>query len=168
MGTRLFTDFNDQGRKFDAKGNLRNWWTAEDARRYEEKDKCIVDQYSQEILEYGIRQNGQLTAGEDTADNGGLHLAMLALEREYTTQGKSLDAKEADGLTARQRFFLNYAFTWCAAMRPEAERSQVVSNPHSLPLFRVNRPVSNMPEFRQAFGCQAGQPMVHQPACRVW
>jgi endothelin-converting enzyme/putative endopeptidase len=168
IGHESIHGFDDQGRKFDAKGNLRDWWTAEDARRYEEKDKCIVDQYTQEIPEYGVKQNGQLTAGEDTADNGGLRLAMLALEREYREQGKSLDMKEADGLTARQRFFLNYAFSWCTVLRPEAARNQVVSNPHSLARFRVNRPVSNVPEFRQAFGCKEGQPMVHAPACRVW
>jgi endothelin-converting enzyme/putative endopeptidase len=168
IGHESIHGFDDQGRKFDGQGNLRDWWTAEDARRYEEKDKCIVDQYSQEIPQYGIKQDGRLTAGEDTADNGGLHLAMLALEKEYRDQGKSLDVKEADGLTARQRFFLSYAFSWCSATRPEAERAQVASNPHSLSRFRVNRPVSNMPEFRQAFGCHEGQPMVHQPACRVW
>jgi putative endopeptidase len=109
-----------------------------------------------------------LTAGEDTADNGGLHLAMLALENEYKAQGKPLDQPDRDGLTARQRFFLNFAFSWCAAVRPEAARNQVITNPHSLPWFRVNRPVSNLLEFRQTFGCKEGQPMVHAPACRVW
>ena len=166
IGHEAIHGFDDQGRKFDEKGNLRDWWTAEDAKRYEEKDKCIVDQYSEEIPEYGVKQNGALTAGEDTADNGGLHLAMLALERSYSDQGKSLDTPEADGLTARQRFFLNFAFSWCGAERPEAARNQVLSNPHSLPRFRVNRPASNLPEFQKAFGCQEGQPMVHTPA--VW
>jgi endothelin-converting enzyme/putative endopeptidase len=168
IGHETIHGFDDQGRKFDAQGNLRDWWTPEDAKRYDEKDKCIVDQYSQEIPEYGVKQNGNLTAGEDTADNGGIHLAMLALEEQYKEQGKSLDTPEADGLTARQRFFLAYAFSWCAEVRPEAARSQVLSNPHSLPHFRVNRPLSNMPEFQQAFGCKEGQPMVHNPACRVW
>ena len=168
IGHEAIHGFDDQGRKFDEKGNLRDWWTSEDARRYEQKDKCIVDQYSQEIPEYGVKQNGALTAGEDTADNGGLHLAMLALEKDYAAKGKSLDTPEADGLTARQRFFLSFAFGWCGEERPEAARAQVVSDPHSLERFRVNRPVSNMPEFQQAFGCKAGQPMVHAPACRVW
>ncbi len=168
IGHETIHGFDDQGRKFDAQGNLRDWWTPEDAKRYDEKDKCIVDQYSQEIPEYGVKQNGSLTAGEDTADNGGIHLAMLALEKDYKAQGKSLDTPEADGLTARQRFFLAYAFSWCADVRPEAARNQVLSDPHSLPRFRVNRPLSNMPEFRQAFGCKQGQPMVHNPQCRVW
>jgi putative endopeptidase len=168
IGHETIHGFDDQGRKFDAQGNLRDWWTPEDAKRYDEKDKCIIDQYSQEIPEYGVKQNGNLTAGEDTADNGGIHLAMLALEKQYKSQGKSLDAPEADGLTARQRFFLAYAFSWCAEVRPEAARNQVLSNPHSLPQFRVNRPLSNMPEFQQAFGCKEGHPMVHNPQCRVW
>jgi len=168
IGHEAIHGFDDQGRKFDEKGNLRDWWTAEDARRYDEKDKCIVDQYSQEIPEYGVKQKGELTAGEDTADNGGLHIAMLALEDLYKSEGKPLDTPEADGLTARQRFFASWAFSWCSDMRPEAARSQVLSNPHSLPRFRVNRPLSNSPEFQQAFSCKQGQPMVHTPACRVW
>jgi predicted metalloendopeptidase len=168
IGHEAIHGFDDQGRKFDAEGNLRDWWTAEDAKRYDEKDKCIVAQYSQKIPEYGVTQKGELTAGEDTADNGGIHLAMLALENIYKAQGKSLDAPEADGLTARQRFFLSFAFSWCEVSRPEAERNQVTSNPHSLPRFRVDRPLSNMPEFQKAFACRQGQPMVHEPACRVW
>ena len=168
MGHEAIHGFDDQGRKFDEKGNLRDWWSPEDSKRYDEKDKCIVDQYSQEIPEYGVKQKGELTAGEDTADNGGIHLAMMALEKRYQSMGKSLDTPEADGITARQRFFLSYAFGWCADVRPEAARTQVMSNPHSLPQFRVNRPLSNMPEFQQAFGCKAGQPMVHYPSCRVW
>ena len=168
MGHEAIHGFDDQGRKFDASGNLRDWWTPEDAKRYDEKDKCIVEQYSQQIPEYDVKQNGHLTAGEDTADNGGIHLAMLALENIYESQGKSVDTPEPDGLTARQRFFLAFAFSWCADLRPEAARNQVLSNPHSLPRFRVDRPLSNMPEFQQAFGCKEGQPMVHTPACRVW
>ena len=168
MGHETIHGFDDQGRKFDAQGNLRDWWTPTDTENYDEKDKCIVDQYSQEIPEYGVKQNGNLTAGEDTADNGGIHLAMLALENSYKAQGKSLDTPEADGLTARQRFFLAYAFSWCAEIRPEAARAQVTTNPHSLARFRVDRPLSNMTEFQQAFGCKQGQPMVHTPQCRVW
>ena len=168
IGHEAIHGFDDQGRKFDAKGNLRDWWAAEDAQRYDDKDKCIVAQYSQAIPEYGIVQKGELTAGEDTADNGGIHLAMLALENVYKAQGKSLDAPEADGFTARQRFFLSFAFSWCGYRRPEAERTQVAADPHSLARFRVNRPLSNMPEFQQAFSCKAGQPMVHAPSCRVW
>src|SRR5205823_9680862 len=106
IGHEAIHGFDDQGRKFDDKGNLRDWWLPQDTKRYDEKDKCIVDQYSRTIPEYGIKQRGELTAGEDTADNGGMHIAMLALESSYKAQGKSMDTKEADGLTARQRFFL--------------------------------------------------------------
>ncbi|HZR32639.1 MAG TPA: M13 family metallopeptidase [Terriglobales bacterium] len=168
IGHEAIHGFDDQGRKFDARGNLRDWWTPEDSKRYDEKDKCIVDQYTQDIPEYGVKQNGKLTAGEDTADNGGLHLAMLALEDKYKSMGKSLDSAEADGLTPRQRFFLANAFSWCSDVRPEAARNQVITNPHSLDRFRVNWPMSNSPEFQQAFGCKQGQPMVHATQCRVW
>ena len=168
IGHEAIHGFDDQGRKFDEKGNLRDWWSPEDAKRYDEKDKCIVDQYTQEIPEYGVKQNGALTAGEDTADNGGMHLAILALENVYKANGKSLDTPEEDGLTARQRFFLSYAFSWCSDVRPEAARNQILTNPHSLPRLRINRPLSNMPEFWQAFQCKQGDPMVHTPACRVW
>ena len=168
IGHEAIHGFDDQGRKFDAGGNLRDWWTVEDAKRYDEKDKCIVTQYSQAIPKYGVTQKGELTAGEDTADNGGLHLAMLALENVYKALGKSLDTPEADGLTAGQRFFLSYAFSWCGDIRPEAARNQVTTNPHSLREFRVDRPLSNMPEFQKAFACTEGKAMVHVPACRVW
>jgi endothelin-converting enzyme/putative endopeptidase len=168
IGHEAIHGFDDQGRKFDEKGNLRDWWTAQDSKRYEEKDQCIIDQYSQDIPELGVKQKGELTAGEDTADNGGLHLALMALENVYKAQGKSLDTPEADGFTARQRFFLSFAFSWCADIRPAAARNQVTTNPHSLPWFRVNRPLSNMPEFQKAFACKADAPMVHKPACRVW
>lgn len=168
IGHEAIHGFDDQGRKFDDKGNLRDWWTAEDTKRYDERGKCIVSQYTQDVPGLGVKQDGNLTAGEDTGDNGGIHLAMMALENVYKAKGKSLDVKEADGLTARQRFFLSYAFSWCEDMRPEAARNQVISDPHSLGQFRVNHPVSNMPEFQKAFACKAGQPMVHTPACRVW
>ena len=168
IGHEVIHGFDDEGRKFDAKGNLRDWWTPEDAQRYDEKERCIVKQYSQEIPEYGVKQNGKLTAGEDTADNGGVHLAMLALENIYKAAGKSLDTTEADGLTGRQRFFLSFAFSWCQNMRPEAARNRVAADVHSLPQFRVDRPLSNMPEFKAAFACEEGQPMVHEQACRVW
>ena len=97
-------------------------------------------------------------------------MAMLALENIYKAQGKSLDVPEADGLTARQRFFLSFAFSWCEDARPEAERNQLTTNPHSLPRFRVDRPLSNMPEFQKAFDCKAGDPMVRSGAlrCQIW
>jgi endothelin-converting enzyme/putative endopeptidase len=170
IGHELTHGFDDQGRKFDAHGNLRDWWTAEDAKQYDERGKCISDEYTQEVPDAGpgVKQNGLLTQGEDTADNGGIHLALFALEAELKKQGKSLDDKGPDGWTYRQRFFLSYAYSWCSAVRPEVARMAVTTNPHSLPIFRIDNVVSNMPEFTQAFGCKAGQKMVRANACRVW
>jgi putative endopeptidase len=168
IGHEIIHGFDDQGRKFDAKGNLRDWWTADDAKKYDERGKCISDQYTQELPEYGVKQNGLLTQGEDTADNGGIRLAMMALEDTYQKKGKSLDEKGADGWTPRQKFFMAHAFSWCRNVRPEIARTQVVTDPHSLPKYRVNNVESNSPDFWRAFGCKAGQPMRRENACRVW
>jgi putative endopeptidase len=170
IGHELTHGFDDQGRKFDAHGNLRDWWTAEDAKQYDERGKCISDEYTQDVPEAGpgVKQNGLLTQGEDTADNGGIHLALNALVDDLKKQGKSLDDKGPDGWTYRQRFFLSYAYSWCSNIRPEIARMAVMTNPHSLPIFRIDNVVSNMPEFEQAFGCKAGQKMVRANACRVW
>jgi putative endopeptidase len=170
IGHEIIHGFDDQGRKFDAHGNLRDWWTAEDAKQYDERGKCISDEYTQEVPDAGaeVKQNGLLTQGEDTADNGGIHLALYALEAELKKQGKSLDDKGPDGWTYRQRFFLSNAYSWCANIRPEVARLAVTTDPHSLPIFRVDNVVSNMPEFARAFGCKGGQRMVRANACRVW
>jgi len=98
----------------------------------------------------------------------GIHLALNALEAELKKQGKSLDDKGPDGWTYRQRFFLSYAYSWCSNVRPEVARLIVTTNPHSLPIFRIDNVVSNMSEFAQAFGCKTGQKMVRANACRVW
>jgi len=170
IGHELTHGFDDQGRKFDAHGNLRDWWTAEDGKQYDERGKCISDEYTQDVPDAGpgVKQNGLLTQGEDTADNGGLHLALHALEADLKKEGKSLEDKGPDGWTYRQRFFLSYAYSWCSAVRPEVARMVVTTNPHSLPIFRIDNVVSNMSEFAQAFGCKAGQKMVRANACRVW
>jgi len=170
MGHELIHGFDDQGRKFDAHGNLRDWWTADDAKQYDQRGKCISDEYTQEVPDAGpgVKQNGLLTQGEDTADNGGIHLALAALEVSLKQHGKSLDDKGDDGWTYRQRFFLAFAYSWCANIRPQVARLMVTTDPHSLPVFRVNNVVSNMPEFDQAFSCKSGQKMVRANACRVW
>ena len=115
-----------------------------------------------------MKQNGLLTQGEDTADNGGLHLALSALQDQLKKEGKSLDDKGPDGWTHRQRFFLAYAFSWCSNIRPQVARLIVTTNPHSLPVFRIDNVVSKMADFAEAFGCKAGQKMVRANACRVW
>lgn len=170
IGHEIIHGFDDQGRKFDAHGNLRDWWTDEDAKQYEERGKCIADEYTQEVPEAGpgVKQNGLLTQGEDTADNGGIHLAFNALAASLKQQGKSLDDKGPDGWTYRQRFFLSNAYSWCSHVRPEIARLLVTSDPHSLPIFRIDNVLSNMAEFQQAFRCKAGQRMVRANACRVW
>jgi len=170
IGHEIIHGFDDQGRKFDDKGNLRDWWTADDAKKYDERGKCISDEYTQEVPDAGagVKQNGLLTQGEDTADNGGIRLALAALEFALKQEGKSLDDKGDDGWTYRQRFFLSNAYSWCANVRQQIARLIVTTDPHSLPEFRINNVISNMPEFGQAFGCKSGQKMVRVNACRVW
>jgi putative endopeptidase len=170
IGHEITHGFDDQGRKFDAKGNLRDWWTEADAKAYEKRGDCIAAEYTHEVPELGpgVKTNGKQTQGEDTADNGGVHLAMMALENLYKARGKSLDVPEEDGLTARQRFYANYAFGWCESARPDQERMQITTDPHSLNRYRVNTVLSNQADFARAFGCKAGQSMVKEPSCRVW
>jgi putative endopeptidase len=168
IGHEITHGFDDQGRKFDAQGNLRDWWTAADAKAYDERDECIADEYTQEIPEAGVKQNGHLTQGEDTADNGGMRIAFMALTNKLQATGKSLDEKDESGWTPRQKFFLSYANEWCTEYRPELMRTVVLTNPHSIPRYRVNNVVGNMPEFQQAFSCKTGTPMVRAKQCRVW
>jgi putative endopeptidase len=168
IGHEITHGFDDQGRKFDAQGNLHDWWTAEDAKNYDERGKCIADEYTQEIPEAGVKQNGLMTQGEDTADNGGIYLALIGLENALQQQGKTLETKGDDGLTELQRFFLSFSNNWCEELRPEIMRTIVLTNPHSLPKYRVNNTLGNMPEFAKAFNCAKGKPMVHANSCRVW
>jgi len=168
IGHEIIHGYDDQGRKFDANGNLRDWWTTEDAANYDQRDECITDEYTQEVPEAGVKQNGKLSAGEDTADNGGIHIALGGLQRTLQTKGKSLDSPAEGGLTQLQTFFVSYANAWCGQLRPEAARTAVMSQGHSLARYRVNNVVSNMPEFAHAFSCKPGQPMVRAKSCRVW
>ena len=170
IGHEITHGFDDQGRKFDAKGNLRDWWTEADANAYEKRGDCLAAEYTHDVAELGpgVKTDGKRTQGEDTADNGGVHLAMMALENLYKARGKSLDVPEEDGLTARQRYYANFAFGWCERARPDHERMQITTDPHSLNRYRVNTTLSNQADFVRAFGCKAGQPMVSEPACRVW
>ncbi len=164
MGHELTHGFDDQGRQFDGQGNLRNWWTKEDAGEFEKRAECFIKEYSAFTPLDDVHLNGKLTLGENTADNGGVHLSFMALM-------KSLDGKprpKVDGFTPQQRFFLGYSQVWCQNVRPEAARMRAQIDPHSDGRDRVNGVLGNMPEFRQAFACHAGQPMVHAPSCRVW
>ena len=163
IGHELTHGFDDEGRQFDAQGNMQDWWTAADAKEFESRTACLVKEYSSFSVAPGANVNGALTLGENTADNGGLRIALMALLNTVGNGGKALD-----GFTPEQRLFLSFGQVWCENAREEADRLQVQTNPHSPPRFRVNGVVENMPEFQKAFSCTAGQPMVSANACRVW
>ena len=166
IGHELTHGFDDQGRQYDAKGNLQDWWTEDDAKEFKQRAQCLVDQYGGYETVPGVHLNGQLTLGENTADNGGVRLAYMAL---LDRLGKDVNAqKKIDGFTPQQRFFLAFAQVWCQNMADEDARRRAQIDPHSPGEYRVNGVVSNMPEFRQAFGCKEGQPMAPQHSCRVW
>jgi endothelin-converting enzyme/putative endopeptidase len=164
IGHELTHGFDDEGRHFDAKGNLKDWWTKDDAANFEQKAKCIVDQYSQYTIIDDIKINGKLTLGEDMADLGGTLLAYIAWK--HATQGQRL--MPVDGYTPDQRFFIGVAQWACGDERPERKRASAITNPHSPEEFRVNGVVSNLPQFATAFACKAGQPMVRAKVCKVW
>jgi endothelin-converting enzyme/putative endopeptidase len=164
IGHELTHGFDDQGRQFDAKGNLRDWWTKEDSEQFEKRAQCIVDQYAQYTIVDDIKINSKLTEGEDVADLGGLILAWMAWKMQ--TKGQQLENR--DGFTPEQRFFIGYAQWACENQRPENLRANAITNEHSPGKYRVNGLVVNMPEFQQAFSCKAGQPMVKENRCRVW
>ena len=164
IGHELTHAFDDEGRQFDAKGNLRDWWTGADAKAFDQRADCVVNQYSGYSPVAGVNLNGKLTLGENTADNGGLRIAYAALMD--TLGGKQ--PPKIDGFSAEQRFFLGWAQVWCNNVTEEASRLRTQTDPHSPGEFRVNGVVSNMPEFQKAFACRVNQPMVRGPACRVW
>jgi endothelin-converting enzyme/putative endopeptidase len=164
IGHELTHGFDDEGRQFDAHGNLKNWWTKSDAQAFEKAAKCVSDEYSGFTIVDNIKINGKLTLGEDLADLGGTWLAYLAW-KEAT---KEQNLQPADGLTPDQRFFVGMAQWACGDERPESKRLSAITNPHSPLEFRVNGVVSNMPEFGKAFSCKVGQPMVRVNQCKVW
>jgi endothelin-converting enzyme/putative endopeptidase len=167
VGHELTHGFDDQGRQFDGNGNLSDWWTAEDAKKFEEKADCTVKEYSGFSVAADAKVNGKLTLGENTADNGGLRLAYIAFLEDAKRKNIDLSQKQ-DGYTPVQQFFLGHGQSWCGSTRPEQLRLQVQTDPHSPRQFRVNGVVQNIPEFGQAFGCKIGQPMMPQNVCRVW
>ena len=164
IGHELTHGFDDQGRKFDARGNLRDWWTKQDAAQFDERIACVQDQYAQYIVVEDIHINSKLTSGEDVADLGGTLLAYIAWKK--ATQGQ--DLQPIDGFSPDQRFFIGYAQWACENNRPENLRMHAMTDPHSPGKYRVNGIVSDLPQFQQAFGCKAGQPMVRPKMCRVW
>ncbi|HUO27422.1 MAG TPA: M13 family metallopeptidase [Candidatus Aquilonibacter sp.] len=168
IGHELTHGFDDQGRKFDPQGNLRDWWTAQDGKEFEKRASCIADEYSNFVAVDNLKLNGRLTLGENTADNGGARIALMALERMIADDKSGQEDQKIDGYTPEQRFFLGFGRVWCQKLRPELLRMLVTTNPHSPGKYRVNGVVQNMPEFQRAWGCKAGQPMVSENACHVW
>jgi putative endopeptidase len=164
IGHELTHGFDDEGSQFDGAGNLKDWWTPEDKKAFDEREACIANEYSKFSVAPGVNVNGKLTLGENTADNGGIRVALMALEAALANRTRPT----IGGYTPEQRFFLSFGQIWCSNDRPEAERLQVQTDPHSPPRFRVDGVVQNSPEFQKAFSCKAGQPMAPVNACRVW
>jgi len=164
IGHELTHGFDDEGRQFDAKGNLRDWWTETDGKEFEHRASCVSDQYAKYTIVDDIKINSKLTLGEDVADLGGLIIAYVAWKE--ATSGIPLQPR--DGLTAEQRFFVGYAQWACENERPENLRVSALTNPHSPGKYRVNGVMVNIPEFAKAFNCKAGQPMVTENVCRIW
>jgi putative endopeptidase len=171
IGHELTHGFDDEGKKFDAKGNLSDWWTPADTKNFETRTSCLANEYSSftavEDPKEPVKINGKLTLGENTADNGGLLLAYMAyLDR---AQQDGLDtAKKIDGYTGPQRFYIAYAQNYCENSRPEAIRQQVLTDPHSPDHFRANGAIVNQPGFAAAFSCKKASPMTPTTSCRVW
>ena len=168
IGHELTHGFDDQGRKFDPQGNLRDWWTTQDGTEFEKRAGCIADEYSSFVAVDDLKLNGKLTLGENTADNGGARIALMALEQMIAANPSGSAAQTVNGYTPQQRFFLGAGRAWCEKRRPEYQRMLVSVDPHSPGKYRINGVVRNMPEFQKAFNCKAGQPMVPENACRVW
>ena len=166
IGHELTHAFDDEGRQFDAKGNLEDWWTPQDAKQFEERTSCVVDEYNGFIATGDVHVNGKLTLGENVADLGGLKLAWMA----YMAHVSGLDQKPQaiDGYSPEQRFFISYGQGWCENYTPEVLRLMAQTNPHSPVQYRVNGVLVNLPEFRQAFACKAGTSLAPQKTCSVW
>ena len=168
IGHELTHGFDDQGRKFDPQGNLRDWWTEQDGKEFDKRASCVADEYSGFTAVDDLKLNGKLTLGENTADNGGARIALMALENEIAQDKTGKLAQKVDGYTPEQRFFLAFGRIWCEKRRAEFSRMLVNVDSHSPGKYRTEGVVQNMPEFQKAWGCHAGQPMVSANMCRVW
>ena len=173
IGHEITHGFDDEGSKYDGKGNLREWQTAEDRKKFTERTKCVSDEYSGFVAAAANgdapvqKLNGDLTLGENTADNGGLRIAYMALLDTLKEQAKTIDDK-IDGYSEAQRYFLGFAQVWCQNQTEQSARQSALVDPHSPGKWRVNGSVQNFDEFGKAFGCKKGQPMYPASSCRVW
>jgi putative endopeptidase len=165
IGHEISHGFDDEGSQFDPQGNLRNWWTADDRKNFDQRATCVEKQFDTYEVEPGLHQNGKLVLGESIGDLGGLAIAYAAYEKSL--EGKPRP-KDLDGFTPEQRFFLGWAQVWGSNQRPEAARLQANTNPHPLARFRGNGPLSDMAAFAQAFACKKGDPMVREQGCKIW
>jgi putative endopeptidase len=165
IGHELTHGFDDEGRRFDARGNLKDWWTPADAKAFEDRIECVRDQYAQYTIVDDIKINSKLTSGEDVADLGGTLLAYLAWKDADPDTG---DDKQIEGFTPDQRFFIGFAQWACENQRPENLRVNAITNPHSPGKYRINGIVSDLPQFQRAFKCGENAPMVNKKMCKVW
>jgi len=165
IGHEITHGFDDEGSKYDAQGNLKTWWTDADRKTFDERTSCVVKQFSGYKVGGDVFMNGKLTLGENTADLGGLTMAFAAMEKSM--EGKARPAK-IDNFTPEQRFFLGWAQAWAEISTPEGEAFQAQNDPHAIARYRVNGPLSNMPEFASAFACKTGKQMVRSEICNIW
>jgi len=168
IGHEMTHGFDDQGSQYDGQGNVREWWSAEDRKKFEARTDCEVKEYGNFDAAPGQKLNGKLTLGENTADNGGLRIAYAALMQVLAGEGADAATSQIDGYTPAQRYFISFGQVWCENIRDEEARVLAKSDPHSTGYWRVNGSVQNFPAFGQAFGCKVGQPMMPENACRVW
>jgi putative endopeptidase len=173
IGHEMTHGFDDEGSKYDGQGNLREWQTAEDRKKFEERTDCVAEEYGgfeaapAEDTTPAQKLNGKLTLGENTADNGGLRIAYLALLDTLAAEGKTINDK-VDGFTEKQRYFLGFAQVWCQNQTDQSARQAALTDPHSPGRWRVNGSVQNFDEFGKAFNCSQGKPMNPVKSCRVW
>ncbi|HTV82502.1 MAG TPA: M13 family metallopeptidase [Acidobacteriaceae bacterium] len=172
VGHELTHGFDDQGSQYDGHGNLVNWWTPQDKAKFDARTACLVNEYDQFTAVPGLKVNGKLTLGENTADNGGVRLAMMALMARMAMDAGRVPGPAASPAEAKytplQQYFIAYAQNWCTNDRPQFDRMLVQTDPHSPNPIRVKGVLTNMPEFSRAFSCKAGQPMDPARKCRVW
>lgn len=164
MGHEMTHGFDDQGAQFDGAGNLNNWWTPEDLKKFNQATQCIADQFSQYVVDGDFHVQGNLVVGEAAADLGGITLAYRAFHRSQAYK----EAKVIDGMTPDQQFFLGVAHVWATNIRPEQIRNQVTTDPHPPAKNRVNGSLANMPQFQQAFHVPDESPMVRKNRCVLW